>query len=100
MLRPEGLDVAWVEVLCGRACPEAPGLLECLAQLCVVLLALALRGHRLEGSFCLSPMVRGPHSLLLAAPQVLGKCQDGHNRRVAALRALPGGEHCPEELPV
>lgn len=83
MLRPQGLDVAWVEVLCGRACAEAPGLLECLAQLRLFLVALALRGHRLE-RLCL-----GPHSLLLAAPQVPGKCEDGQNRRVTALRALP-----------
>lgn len=54
--------------------PSRAGLLECLAQLCVLLLALALRGHRLEASSCLAPVTRGPHRLLLAAPQVPGKC--------------------------
>lgn len=72
MLQPEGLDVAWVEVPCGEACPEAPGLLERLAQLRLFLLALALRGHRLEGFFCLAPVARGPHSLVWV-PQVPGK---------------------------
>lgn len=74
MLRPQGLDMARVEVPCGRACPEAAGLLECLAQLRLFLLAVVLWGHRLEGSFCLAPVARGPHSLLLAAPRVPGKC--------------------------
>lgn len=87
MLWPEVLDVAWVQVLSGGAWPEAPGLSECLAQLRVFLLALALRGHGLEGSFCGQGTNQASPGSTTGARGTSGGWQ--HSESTARLRVLP-----------